>query len=590
MYSTCLCVCGNCLNKSMSFEMILPLQRAKTKFLPLGSNIAGCVCLKMMPSLIRHQQHRINLVSQNNHSSYLFFHVKYYSSVCCYRRELDVRKEPDSTYQSDTDAPDQSSILKSQLDIGYFYLENLFSIDSKQWYHFLADANDRTTILCLLTNFQRYIRHLKCRELLYVMEKCSKYGIRDNNELIDVFYVLLCEVLYNFLNRNDRTLSISEISRLCKIISKVKFNREFDCKSTVPICSCNFEFDKNPVVCKRCKVRYRQLLNMNGVDLVTILTVELGKSILKQSSDLRKKNENVLVPYLVMVGNKNCTLVSHIVRRMCIEYQTQFISTKSIRNASILLHTIKRTKSRANPTAKRIIKRLSEDGVIESLLDSELSISAKLVSISQIIQFCINTHNNGARFNRDLDKVVGRSVEYARNLVASGVIDLQQYPNCISQFNLLNKSAELERHELNKLFIQMGLKEFLTGLEQVRPVFSENDKTSNTHVQVDSVLKSFNYETLLEHFINPYLVDIYIPSKNTIIEVDGPYHYTTSINERVNAIMKRPLQQFPCLYSLNSRLKSSLLSKSGYKFINIPYQEWPQSINEQIYYISSLKI
>ncbi|UKK00775.2 hypothetical protein MACK_000849 [Theileria orientalis] len=575
----------------MNFEMIPSLFQFKSKFLQLGSNIAGCVCVKMMPSLIKHQQHLINLVSQNKQTSYLYFPVKYYSTVSYYQSELDALKEPDSTYQSHTDVPALPSIVKSQLDIGSFYLENLYSIDSKRWYRFLTYADDRKTILCLLTNFQRHIRKLKCSELLYVMEKCSKYGIRDNNELIDVYYVLLCEVLYNFLYRNDRTLSISEISRLCKIILKVKFNREFDCRSTVPICSCNFEFDKNPVVCKRCKVRYRELLNLNGVDLVTILTVELGKSILKQSNGLRKKNENVLVPYLVMVGNKNCTLCSHIVRRMCIEYQTQFTSTNSIRNTSILLHTIKRTKSRANFLAKRIIKRLSEDGVIESLLDRELSTSAKLVSISQIIQFCINTHNNGSKFNKNIDKVLSRSVEYARNLSESGVIELQQYPNCISQLNLLNKSSELERHGLNKLFMQMGLKEFLTGLEQVRPVFSQTDhNTSNTHVQVDNVLKSFNYDTLLEHFINPYLVDIYIPLKNAIIEVDGPYHYTTSINERVNAIMKRPLDHFPSQYSLNSRLKRRLLSKSGYKFINIPYQEWPQSINEQIYYISSLKI
>ncbi|BAM39525.1 uncharacterized protein TOT_010000980 [Theileria orientalis strain Shintoku] len=571
--------------------MIPSILAAKSKLVPLGSDIAGCVCVKMMPSLIRHQQHRINLVSQNKPAPYLYRPVKYYNAVGYCGSGLDVRKGPDSSHQNHTDAPDRSSVLKRELDIGSFYLENLFSIDAEEWYRLLTDADDRTTILCLLTNFQRHIRHLKCRELLYVMEKCCKYGIRDNNELIDVYYVLLCEVLYNFLNRNDRTLSLSEISRLCKIMSKVKFNREFDCRSTVPICSCNFELDKNPAVCKKCKVRYRELLNLNGVDLVTILTVELGKSILKQSKELRRKNDNALVPYLVMVGSKNCTLVSHIVRRMCVEYQPQFISTKSIRNTSILLHTIKRTKSRANPLAKRIFERLSGDGVIESLLDRELSTSAKLVAISQIIQFCINTHYSGSKFNRNLDTVVARSVEYARNLCESGAIELQQYPNFISQLNLLNRSAELERHGLKRLFTQMGLREFLTGLEQVRPVFSQIDhNTSNTHVQVDSVLKSFNYETLLEHFISPYLVDIFVPSKNAIIEVDGPYHYATGMNERVNAIMKRPLGRFPCQYSLNSRLKRRLLSKSGYKFFNIPYQEWPQSTNEQIYYISSLKI
>lgn len=59
---------------------------------------------------------------------------------------------------------------------------------------------------------------------------------------------------------------------------------------------------------------------------------------------------------------------------------------------------------------------------------------------------------------------------------------------------------------------------------------------------------------------------------------------------RINKILKREVENYQLGYTLNSKLKSKLLTKSGFKFINIPFYQWPEATNEQIYFISNLKI
>ncbi|XP_953739.1 uncharacterized protein TA16950 [Theileria annulata] len=475
---------------------------------------------------------------------------------------------------------------------GDLYLENMFNFSPNEWLSLIKNSEDNSHFLTLLTHFQRYIRHLKCSDLLYIIEKCVKFGVRDNNEGIDVCYVLLCEILYRFLHENNRILRIKDISRLTKVLLKIKFNKESPESSTVPVCSMNFEYNKEVSVCENCKLRYGDLLNLNGSDLSNILMVVLGKSLLLQSKDMRKLHENSVVPYLVLVGNRNSVLCSHLVRRISSVYSKAFLLSNSIHNISILLHTIKRTKTRAFALLKMIVNRLSTKGEIESLLDKESNLHVKLISISQIIQFCINCHYSYSQFNLKLDTLIYSILKYVYNIFSGeNMEEIIKFPNFVSQLNLLRKSINLERVHLKKLIEGSEISCFLDSLEHIKPTFAPNEfKTSNIHSQVDTILKSFNYETLLEHYVCPYIVDIFVPSKNVIIEVDGPYHYSTTINPRINKILKREVDNYRLGYTLNSKLKSRILTKSGFKFINIPFYQWPQTTNEQVYFISNLKI
>uniref|UniRef100_A0A3B0MS31 RAP domain containing protein, putative n=1 Tax=Theileria annulata TaxID=5874 RepID=A0A3B0MS31_THEAN len=478
------------------------------------------------------------------------------------------------------------------IDPGDLYLENMFNFSPNEWLSFIRNSENNSHFITLLTHFQRYIRHIKCSELLYIIEKCVKFGVRDNNEGIDVCYVLLCEILYRFLHENNRILRIKDISRLTKVLLKIKFNKESPETSTVPICSMNFEYNKEVSVCDNCKLRYGDLLNLNGSDLSNILMVVLGKSLLLQSKDMRKSHENSVVPYLVLVGNRNSALCSHLVMRISSVYSSAFLLSNSIHNISILLHTIKRTKTRAFPLLKMIVNRLSTKGEIESLLDKESNLHVKLISISQIIQFCINCHYSYSQFNLKIDSLIYSILKYVYGIFSGeNMEEITKFPNFVSQLNLLKKSINLERVHLKRLIEGSEISCFLDSLEHIKPTFAPNEfKTSNIHSQVDTILKSFNYETLLEHYVCPYIVDIFVPSKNVIIEVDGPYHYSTTINPRINKILKREVDNYRLGYTLNSKLKSRILTKSGFKFINIPFYQWPQTTNEQVYFISNLKI
>ncbi|EKX74209.1 conserved hypothetical protein [Theileria equi strain WA] len=478
-------------------------------------------------------------------------------------------------------------------DIGLLYLEKMFDYTPKMWIKLTKMAKDRDTFMTLLTNFQRHLRGLKGKEVLELLERIRYYEIRENNEDIDVYHVIMCELAYRLTRENLRHFSILEISRLCKIFGKIKFNKEPNKnESLIPVCAENYRKTKIYELCENCKLRYGDLATQNGNDLMTILIVSFGKSILAQLKSIRKLHENLIIPYLSLVGSRNCTGCSHIVRELCIRCHKCFMSTYSLINIAILLHTIKRTRARANFIFRNIAKRLVKDNGIEDLCSKEFVTKAQSVALSQLIISCISSEYRPSEDNRRIDALLYRILVYVEktfsNLLKYDTDD--KYSYFITQLNLLNKACIVERHRLHsKIMANQQLSDFINSIPNSTRFDEAYDfKTSTTHLQVRNTLDMFNYETEVETKVYPYIVDILVKSKNLIIEVDGPYHYTTYINKSVGKILNRESSDDLFQHTLNSRLKQRLLQKSGYKFVNIPYYKWPNTTSAQVYFIASL--
>ncbi|CAD8200029.1 unnamed protein product [Paramecium pentaurelia] len=89
----------------------------------------------------------------------------------------------------------------------------------------------------------------------------------------------------------------------------------------------------------------------------------------------------------------------------------------------------------------------------------------------------------------------------------------------------------------------------------------------------ESLIKNnvfYERETLVE---NCFAVDFKL--KNTIIEVNGPYHYCSIIGDTLPNDALQYLSTNQAMYeTLKTSLKTRLLTKKGYRVINIPYFKW----------------
>ncbi|CAD8121763.1 unnamed protein product [Paramecium sonneborni] len=80
----------------------------------------------------------------------------------------------------------------------------------------------------------------------------------------------------------------------------------------------------------------------------------------------------------------------------------------------------------------------------------------------------------------------------------------------------------------------------------------------------------YEREILVE---NCFAVDFKM--KNTIIEVNGPYHYCLMIGESLPNDAIQNISTNEAIYeTLKTSLKTKLLTKKGYRVINIPYFKW----------------
>lgn len=97
--------------------------------------------------------------------------------------------------------------------------------------------------------------------------------------------------------------------------------------------------------------------------------------------------------------------------------------------------------------------------------------------------------------------------------------------------------------------------------KSIKYFFNNKGKISRIHLDVVAVLRSMDITCKYEYEIKDLnLVDIFIPSKNLIIEVNGPSHY------------------IPGGYSLrgSTYVKSAVLSKLGFIVGNIHHQDWSE--------------
>jgi hypothetical protein len=86
-------------------------------------------------------------------------------------------------------------------------------------------------------------------------------------------------------------------------------------------------------------------------------------------------------------------------------------------------------------------------------------------------------------------------------------------------------------------------------------------------------LKQIADDIIQEEILHCHIVDFYIPSKNMVIEVNGPYHFTTD-----------------GIFNVDTKYKQASLIKLGYKVVNINYYDWSKltSNNEKTIFLKKL--
>ncbi|KAK2198101.1 RAP domain [Babesia duncani] len=429
------------------------------------------------------------------------------------------------------------------------------------------------------------------RELLLLLEKCNGLGIRENKEGIDVFHVIYCELVYKLMNENLRSLSIKEISRLLHVMQKIKFNKtSANAEISALICEENRDA-LGSSACENCKARYGHLLSLNGVDMTSLLTILLGKSLVLQTRANKKVYENAIIPYLILVGSSNHCGCASIVSNLLQTHQHALLKSKSLRNLAIVLHTIKRLNVRAFKLESKIIQKILIN--FEELINLEKSQAAVYAAFGQIIMATVSQHYSGSLFNRRSDLLLNKILVFVSK--SHDQFNVKESPFLASQLGILFTNASLERFELFKLIKAnkniLELKKRLK-LENVSPdsndtLENQHWRTSDIHKSVAAAMEFMGLPCKVETLIYPYIVDLQFG--NTVIEVDGPYHYVQNGSESLNRVLK--LEHHKRLrYNLNTLVKDKLLGKMGYKIVHLPFYEWPDSPQEQLEYLKGLNL
>ncbi|CDR93729.1 hypothetical protein, conserved [Babesia bigemina] len=356
----------------------------------------------------------------------------------------------------------------------------------------------------------------------------------------------------------------------------------------VPVCECNVGQAALPRACAACCAKYGPLLHLPGYDQLSLLIVLLGRSIVLQLSGVRRLHENAVTGYLMLSSHINCTLNAHILRSIVAQHQAALLRSKSLRNIAIALHVAKKCKVRCGGFERRMRSRLADIGEFEALCAGERHPVALLVALSQLVGSLVTA--NALPTSREVrqiginiitylldhyDKFFGADAELDADVVSS----MRGNARLLVDY-LASKGVNFERIFLN------GDLERLEALTVCGAVdYSKDFRTSDFHRQVGSTLSLLGHAVEEEVRIGSHVCDIVLRKAGTVVEIDGPYHFNTALNERTNELLNRNGCDYRLTYTHNSNVKQFMLGLAGYRVVHVPFFRWPSGREEQLEYL-----
>lgn len=103
------------------------------------------------------------------------------------------------------------------------------------------------------------------------------------------------------------------------------------------------------------------------------------------------------------------------------------------------------------------------------------------------------------------------------------------------------------------------------------------NRSSTFHYQVAQALKDLGERRRTsEEKIGPFVMDLYLPDRKLLLEIDGPTHF------RLDMEGGEPV------YELRAKVKHRLLRKLGHHILHIPFFQWPRLKQERSRYLQKM--
>ncbi|ORM39841.1 uncharacterized protein BXIN_0199 [Babesia sp. Xinjiang] len=355
----------------------------------------------------------------------------------------------------------------------------------------------------------------------------------------------------------------------------------------VPVCEVNINNPGNTRACKSCCNKYGDLLQLHGYDQLTLLIVLLGRSIVQQVARVRRRHENAVISYMTLSSHLNCTINSHILRSMLAQQKAALLRTKSMRNIGIVLHMAKKCKVRFGSFKKQILQRLADYNEFKSLAAAERSIPTLLIAFSQIIGGLVDANRLPiTKYKKQTGiNIIIYLVDNHTKLIQDDCEGISDAINGVrGSVRLLVSYLTSKGVDLSKIMNEPDLDVLYSITATGNMEYAKDFRTSDLHRQVASVLATLGIETEEEVRIGSHVCDLILRRNKVAVEIDGPYHFNTALNYRVNALLHRDTDECLLTYTHNSKLKRFMLGLEGYRVVHIPYFRWPCARQEQIAY------
>ncbi|KAK1442205.1 hypothetical protein BgAZ_402350 [Babesia gibsoni] len=301
---------------------------------------------------------------------------------------------------------------------------------------------------------------------------------------------------------------------------------------TVPVCEVNVGRAPPYMACRECVRNYGRMLDISGHDHLSLLIVLLGRSILKQSLAIRKKHENAVASYMILSSHLNSTVNSHLLGTIMAHYRTAFMRSRSMRNIAIAIQTAKKCKVCCNWLVSGLISRLSDVGNFEELCANESNTATLLVSLNQIITgIIVANHLPISQPRKKLGiNIITYLVDHYEQVFLNEKLNQDIVNSTKGNLKLLVDYLSSKGVDISRLLLECDMEKLEAIVADGKVEYLKDFKTSDLHKQVASVLHTLGIDAKEEVYINPHFCDLV--AKRTVVEIDGPYHFNTGLNQR----------------------------------------------------------
>ncbi|GIX66337.1 RAP domain protein [Babesia caballi] len=312
------------------------------------------------------------------------------------------------------------------------------------------------------------------------------------------------------------------------------FHKDFP-EVAVPICEANVGSRGPTRACSSCCSRYGQLLHLPGHEQLALLIVLLGRSIVKQAAKVRRRHENAVISYIMLSSHLNCTLNAHILRRILAQHQGAILQSRSLRNIGIVLHASRKCKTRCSALTARLLARLADVGQFEALCAGERNRGALLVAFGQVIGGLIVA--NALPVSPDVRRVGANIVTYLVDHYEAlfgpdAQLDAEVVKGMCGNARLLVDYLASKGVDFARVLLDGDLDRLYELIARGHVDYPKDFKTSDLHRQVASVLALLGLETDEEVRVGAHVCDLALRRGGAVMEIDGPYHFNTSLNHR----------------------------------------------------------